>query len=136
MIFNLDPVRGLRSQYQPIQNGISNWKAVWNRRISTCADNPTDVSIRPGNENTLLENDEELWRRPGFWKHAAEFWLLSRIFLERLIFSQHGVEATSHFLEQEDSLCGVGSRIRGEYDDTNMRQLHTYIKNFQSLQVS
>lgn len=136
MIFNLDPVRGAQSQYQPLRNGISNWKAVWNRRIFTYADSSIDISIGPESEQTLPENCDALWKRPGFWKHAAEFWLLSRIFLERLASSQHGVEAHYPFSQPENPLCEVEPCIRGEHDDTNMTQLHTFIRNFQGLENS
>lgn len=136
MIFNLDPVCGAKSQFRPLFHGISNWKAVWNRRIFGSADNSIDVVISPSSGQPLAEVGNTSWKRAGVWKHAAEFWLLSQIYLDRMASSQQGLKANDHLLQPDNPSCEVEPRVRGEYDDTNMNHLHTFISNFEGLKIA
>jgi hypothetical protein len=165
MIFNLDPVSSTESQYQLIRHGISNWRSVWNRRVFTCHHDlgPLDdarIGSDPDHQVITLpetspgHNEKATWRRSGFWKHAAEFWLLSRIFLDRASAARHyghrcvkptqldslstaSLQNRSSTLPAENGVGHEPDHMVGKNDeedaDTNLLQLHGFIRSFQGL---
>jgi hypothetical protein len=124
---------GSLSLYQPLWNGISNWKAVWNRRVFNRDDHSFDVLIGP--EDGQSVSDTDMWRRPGFWKHASEFWLLSRILLDRMVSSQRGAEAAETLSGSDNTRCEVEPHMLDEYDETSLIRINGFIRNFQALKT-
>ena len=118
MIFNLDPSIGHKSQFEPLRIGIANWKSVWNQRFlnkDECwFDIPVTTLSSEGKMHQYLPQDEpSMWRRPGFWKYASEFWLLAQAYLDRMEFS--AIPA------------GV---VGNHHDTTSMARLNHFVKKF------
>lgn len=134
MIARLGYMKGNAARYQTLWTGIANWKAVWNRYTFHRVDRSFDVLITP-DQNDDQPDTEKVWLRPGFWRHASEYWLLSKIFLERMIVLQSeqnvdDVRTTS--IPFEDNHDSVDQSHEDEYDE-NYVGLNSIISKFHAL---
>jgi hypothetical protein len=128
LLFSVDPEIGHESQLEPIRTGLANWKSVWHQRSVNNDECFFDILVtgwyKNGSTETILPNDEpSMWRRPGFWRYAPEFWLLAQLYLERMQFaSQKAIENGE-------------ARLSSECDDGEMIQLKRFIEKFQSSEL-
>jgi hypothetical protein len=84
-----------------------------------------DVSVTGLNRNDLADNslpsdEQSMWRRPGFWKYASEYWLLAQLHLERVC------------LASQEATPDGEARITEQVDDSEMNQLKGFIHKLQS----
>lgn len=144
MIFNLEPELGSELQFQPILNGISNWKSVWNRRLLNHDEENFDVIITSSTCQTdqfqqkeygISSDSHPIWKRPGFWRHASEYWLLSRIFVERMISSCRSLEAADILSGPDGLHSRVGIHVHGSCEEARLKRLNEFIANVQGLKV-
>ncbi|KIW22184.1 uncharacterized protein PV07_12095 [Cladophialophora immunda] len=147
LMFNMGNgiIDDIKQRLGPVRRGLKNWRAVWNRRLAIDRSNKGtiasfDISIEPETEacgsqdelNIVTRTDHELchsedWRRPGFWRHASEYWLLCRVFLERMESTQKGLEAAENLSGQGSARSRVESKILARYDETDMEELHRFL---------
>lgn len=138
-------IDNIEERLVPVRRGLENWRKVWNRRLSIERSNADaitsfDISIEPGSEARACQqqfdalmakraepfhNDD--WRRPGFWRHASENWLLCRRFVELLAFAEKGLEPAETLSGQEETRSRIGSNILRRYDETDMEELHKFL---------
>ncbi|EXJ65594.1 uncharacterized protein A1O5_11121 [Cladophialophora psammophila CBS 110553] len=83
MVFALDTTIGPEGHMQPILNGIENWKIVWNCRLNNGDDDVFDVPLADSVAGTYRSSARSGGKCLGFWRYAAEYWLLARILLMR-----------------------------------------------------
>lgn len=105
----------------PIHTGIANWKRFWlaNRTTNTPSDNGPDI----------LAN---MWLRPGFIRHATEFWLLVKATVAHL----HGSPRNS----TEDQVVAGSSEIETPAGlpikyDSDMSEIHSIITSLQRISL-
>jgi hypothetical protein len=148
----LDDISEQQSRH--IRKALNNWRAVWNRRLSIDrADRGSiaifDVSIEPEGEiepskgrynrqetsglaTNINQRDsyhEKDWRRPGFWRHASEYWLLANLFVEKMVSAERGIEAVENPPTGRSSSCQVEMKILSRYGDTDMSTLHEFLSS-------
>ncbi|KIY01583.1 uncharacterized protein Z520_03135 [Fonsecaea multimorphosa CBS 102226] len=135
----------MRQRLGPVRKGLKNWRAVWNRRLGIDRSNTGsitsfDISIEPETEarssqeelSIVVERDQgpyhnENWRRPGFWRHASEYWLLCRIFVERMESTEMGLDAAETLSGLENARSRAESKILDRYDETDMEELRRFL---------
>lgn len=129
----------------PARRALDNWRKVWNRRLSierSDADAITsfDISIEPGSEALRRQEESETimnknaepfhnddWRRPGFWRHASENWLLCHRFVELLALEDKRLEPPEALWGQKETRTRSGGNILRRYDETDMEELHRFL---------
>jgi hypothetical protein len=142
-------------QLQHVKRALTNWKAVWNRRLSIdrLERSPIasfDIPIEPEGEdqasraqyghqrasNTFFDsgslghnNNKDDWRRAGFWRHASEYWLLARLFLEQFESAERGIQAVEGLSGPGGSTCQNETKILSRYDETDMTALHKFLSS-------
>ncbi|RFU24367.1 hypothetical protein B7463_g11972, partial [Scytalidium lignicola] len=87
MIFHNHVMISSETQFQPVLNGINNWKAVWNRRFVNGDDDIFDVPIAENTAGTARVGMMDIGQHLGFWTHASEYWLLARLILNQMLSS-------------------------------------------------
>jgi hypothetical protein len=124
----------VQGQLGPIENALSNWKSIW---AAYCAHHPpTALHVDSGNANA---NAATMWKRIGFSRYCAEFWLLAALLLARI----SAASTHQHQLGQSD-IGGEGSDLSrarivepvlDKYDQTSMRQVNDLITDFGKVQL-
>ncbi|RSM19509.1 hypothetical protein CDV31_001669 [Fusarium ambrosium] len=94
-----------------VRNALDNWKSTYEAYLKT-------VPVMEPYETA--DSLQDMWRRPGFSRHAHEFYLVARALVSRMssgesIPGMDGTKATPGF---------------NEYDQTSMRQLNDLITDF------
>ncbi|RSL83513.1 hypothetical protein CEP51_004468 [Fusarium floridanum] len=94
-----------------VRNALDNWKSTYEAYLKT-------VPVMEPYETA--DSLRDMWRRPGFSRHAHEFYLVARALVSRMssgesIPGMDGTKATPGF---------------NEYDQTSMRQLNDLITDF------
>jgi hypothetical protein len=152
LVFNVSAGldESFEQQSRHMHIALRNWKAVWNRRLSidraeTRSISAFDVPINPQGENqfardrcaaigasntevngdTSSEPQSGDWRRPGFWRHASEYWLLARIFVERMSSSQQVAQVSTRIGSDSESEMSLIRR----YDEKDMTRLHSFLSS-------
>ncbi|EEU37054.1 uncharacterized protein NECHADRAFT_52033 [Fusarium vanettenii 77-13-4] len=94
-----------------IRNALDNWKSTYEAYLKT-------VPISEPYETA--DSLQDMWRRPGFSRHAHEFYLVARALVSRM--------------SSGESVPGMdgskGTPGFNEYDQTSMRQLNDLITDF------
>ncbi len=127
-------------ELQHVRTALKNWKAIWNRRLSIdrCERGPIayfDISIEPEGETQVTpspyvddgnchSND---WRRAGFWRHASEYWLLARVFVDEMESAQRRAQAAKSVSRADTSICPSELKILSRYDEKDMSELHSFL---------
>ncbi len=93
MAFHFRPTLGQTAELIPLQNAISHWGEIWTARPPP--GNRTAFGT-PSSETVSFPQQHEMWKRLGFMKHAHEFWMLSRIMVERFALSPGPVVLASY----------------------------------------
>ncbi|KAJ5103941.1 hypothetical protein N7532_004470 [Penicillium argentinense] len=110
----------------PIRNTLHNWRDAWQAFVLSPAS-----SIPP--HVLVLEadlNPRNMWKRNGFYRNCAEYWLLASLMADRLAMSDTLSNATPA-LAHNSAL----DPILDKYDQTSMRQINDLITGFQSFQL-
>jgi hypothetical protein len=115
-IFNLDPLVANGHLSQSIQRGLTNWKLVWNRRLLNGDERHFAVPVTEQQHQQNRPDVSGMWRRPGFWRHAPEFWLLAQLYVDRQSLSR-----------DDEDIVGYC------YDDVCMTRLKALIAKFSGL---
>ena len=122
MLFHIDSAFGHESQLIPVKIGLANWKSVWHQRLMNNDEGFFDIVVTSSscNKSGLPCNEPDMWRRPGFWRYASEYWLLAQLYVERL-------QRLFQKVPQE-------GRVRPEVEckDGHMSQVKTFIERLQS----
>ncbi len=131
MTFHIRPAFGQYEHPAAMWNGVKNWKIIWN-----CKPREPGAYLFgiPSLETQSITQPGILWKRIGFMKHAPEFWLHSRIMLERV------TDRRDHISTEVDSDLGdlwhgqnESSHVSDIYDLADMGQLNDLITNFQGI---
>jgi hypothetical protein len=153
LIYNMGISFGgiVEQQSRIVQTALRNWKAVWNRRLSIerserCSIALFDVSIEPEGEVRSMRDqlvgcavvannvprtnvggsDVVDWRRPGFWRHASEYWLLVQVFLEQMQIAQSEIQQ-SRPPYRHDLSDQIQTRILDRCDEADTSKLHNFL---------
>lgn len=141
MIFQHQNLFAVEGQLVPIRNGLKNWIGMW----ETYAKTPSTLSL-----HGVLPDDngpvEVMWKRVGFARFCAEYWLLGTLLAERLSATDAttpepspGHIGSSSPLSQMTSSTSAKARcpdpILDKYDQTSMRQVNDLINNFQKFTI-
>lgn len=124
-IFNIDLDMGAESQLYSVQIALDNWASVWMRRRRNNNEKFFDFIVVTDDDYREKNNSD--WRKPGFWKHALEYWNLAHVVLKHMVAARESVQAA-------DSLCGlyafhreVSCHVGDVVDDTSMDNLHRFL---------
>ncbi|EXJ75824.1 uncharacterized protein A1O5_00331 [Cladophialophora psammophila CBS 110553] len=124
MAFHFRPALGQIAELVPLQHAISHWGEIWAARP------PPGMRSAFGTSSTepvSFTSQREMWKRLGFMKHAHEFWMLSRIIVERLVASQRHVVHAGDISDHARRQGQVSGEIPDQYDRGDMNQLRTLI---------
>lgn len=129
ILFNLDPVLGGEEQLDTLRIGIDTWESIWKRRLRNNDERFFDPVITTASltSSSGVEASTEPWKRPGFWKNAAEYWLLARLILERMMAAHEGAMAADELSGTTGLHLNIGPHVyyRGECND--MRNLRSFL---------
>ncbi|EXJ55240.1 hypothetical protein A1O7_08166 [Cladophialophora yegresii CBS 114405] len=127
LLFNmsLDVDAPTEQQLQRVRRALNNWKAVWNRRLSIDRFERSPIASFDNVEFSQKHSDD--WRRAGFWRHASEYWLLARLFLEQFESAERGRQDGKNLSRRGISACQNQTRILRRYDETDMTELHKFL---------
>ena len=115
MLFNSDPEIGALSQYDPILTGLSNWRAVWNRKSMLSGEQISQQAIGVTSHDAT---------RTGFWNYCPEYWLLAHVIVKEII------KTKSVNSNGRPMLAGASSAVSG-YDEMTQGKLHDFIQSYQ-----
>ncbi|EGS17106.1 uncharacterized protein CTHT_0074360 [Thermochaetoides thermophila DSM 1495] len=128
-------------QLVPIRNGLKNWIEIWERYLETPISNSS---------HGLLQDDclppDVMWRRVGFVRYSAEYWLLGSLLTDRIAMKMSPPEDEQGIPETSPpgalpSSSGPRSKPRSvepilnKYDQTSMRQVNDLITDFKRFHV-
>jgi len=128
-------------QLVPIRNGLRNWIEIWERYLETPISNSS---------HGLLQDDclppDVMWRRVGFVRYSAEYWLLGSLLTDRIAMKMSPPEDEQGIPETSPpgalpSSSGPRSKPRSvepilnKYDQTSMRQVNDLITDFKRFHV-
>ena len=124
MAFHFRPALGQIAELVPLQHAISHWGEIWAARPPP---GKRSAFGTPSTESVSFTSQREMWKRLGFMKHAHEFWMLSRIIVDRLAASQLRVVDAGDAPEDARRKGHVSGEIPDQYDQGDMNQLRTLI---------
>ncbi|KAL2192657.1 hypothetical protein P885DRAFT_47133 [Corynascus similis CBS 632.67] len=140
MIFQHQNLFAVEGQLVPIRNGLKNWIGIWEKY----AEVPSTLS-----PHGLLQEDcgapDLMWKRIGFVRFSAEYWLLGSLLTDRLsattvtppdLSSANG--SSSAVLQTSPNTSGKArcpDPILEKYDQTSMRQVNDLINDFQKFNI-
>ncbi|KAK4672148.1 hypothetical protein QC763_100300 [Podospora pseudopauciseta] len=140
MIFQHQNLFGVEGQLIPIRNALDNWITIWERCF--------DMSTSCWPHGLLQDHNlppEMLWKRIGFVRFSAEYWLLGSLLTNRLSatiskpMARHPHMGASPPEQYGDQ--GVVTKparvepILDKYDQTSMRQVNDLITDFQKFNI-
>ena len=119
--------------------GLVNWKAIWNH-IALCGSVDFPSSFALLQDQDEVDGERELWKRPGFWRHASEYWLLLRVMVDRIVARKgdgaRAGEAAGLFGEKGVYVTYADKGMRASVSTGEMGHLKNLMENFQRLKVS
>lgn len=140
MIFQHQNLFAVEGQLVPIRNGLKNWIGIWEKY----AEVPSTLS-----PHGLLQEDcgapDLMWKRIGFVRFSAEYWLLGSLLTDRLsattvtppdLSSANG--SSSAVLQTSPNTSGKArcpDPILEKYDQTSMRQVNDLINDIQKFNI-
>lgn len=127
LIFQHQNSFGGHDQLRAVRNGLDNWKLVWETYSDEFSFSPPHVMV---NRDTLSPN--ELWKRVGFMRHSAEYWLLAKLLVDRLASSDGSMSSS------DPAMIDGGAThepILTRYDQTSMLQVNDLITGFQNVHI-
>lgn len=144
MIFQHQNSFGVAGQLVPIQNGLRNWIAIWERYFYLWS---TSYPYGGGQDAQL--SLETMWKRVGFVRFSPEYWLLGTLLTDRIVASTAALPQGPCSNEADDARALAEGRIAAsgriqarsvepildKYDQTSMRQVNDLITNFQKFHV-
>lgn len=130
LIFISQQSFGYDHQMTAIRNALANWIGAWQYW--------TDMYATEERHCALPQTDtqvDSLWKRLGFARYAADYWMLAKLIVERI--------SAAGYQNQDVADRGNGSEATGwrhgdptgldHYDDTSMRQMNDLISEFQKI---
>jgi len=140
MIFQHQNLFAVEGQLVPIRNGLRNWIGIWEKYASF----PSSLS-----PHGVLQEEcpapELMWKRIGFVRFSAEYWLLGSLLTDRLSTTTNssqdqasGLGGSPGFFQAPSSTRGQARSaepILGKYDQTSMRQVNDLITDFQKFNI-
>lgn len=132
MIFQHQNLTVVEGQLTPIRRALSNWKNIW---IAYCTH---------GQPTALLADHgvSAMWKRIGFFRHCAEYWLLATLLVARIsaAYSQPqeiGLPDTPYTGGDDEVPCHarVVEPVLEKYDQTSMQQVNELITGFGSFRL-
>ncbi|OQE28638.1 hypothetical protein PENSTE_c003G05838 [Penicillium steckii] len=109
-----------------IRNALNNWHRAWQVFPST-----SWSGISPHilvEENDI--NPSNMWKRNGFYRFCAEYWLLANLMADRLSLHEVLPQDSPSLLSES-----ILDPILSKYDQTSMRQVNDLIMGFQTFQI-
>ncbi|KAL4861873.1 hypothetical protein BDV12DRAFT_207682 [Aspergillus spectabilis] len=97
----------------PIQQGLNNWKTIWNQHETANSLHQLSYSDLP--------SAKESWKRTGFMEYAPEYWTLA----QAIILSAQQTQAICD--SEASSNSGLGMML-SRFDENDMKQLNRFIK--------
>ncbi|KAK6384966.1 hypothetical protein LTS17_002529 [Exophiala oligosperma] len=142
LIFHYQNSLGCHGQLIPVRNAIHNWREAWLIYQAQSLMKPRYSTV--GEEEVSCR---DLWRRIGFIRHAAEYWLLASFMLEKISKkrSDETVRGGDHRQNEGGaSTAGDDSSVAtptvepmlGKYDETSMQQVHDLLEDFQKMYIT
>lgn len=142
LIFHYQNSLGCHGQLIPVRNAIHNWREAWLIYQAQSLMKPRYSTV--GEEEVSCR---DLWRRIGFIRHAAEYWLLASFMLEKISKkrSDETVRGGDHRQNEGgastagDDSSGATPTVEpmlGKYDETSMQQVHDLLEDFQKMYIT
>jgi hypothetical protein len=139
MIFQHQNLFAVEGQLVPIRNGLRNWIGIWEKYVSV----PTSLSPHGGLQEECPA-PELMWKRIGFVRFSAEYWLLGSLLTDRLSgttttsqdqASTHGSPPGAPTSSTAQGKTRSAEPILEKYDQTSMRQVNDLISDFQKFSI-
>ncbi|KAJ9654432.1 hypothetical protein H2198_006512 [Neophaeococcomyces mojaviensis] len=127
VLFNLDSAVSGDEQFDRIRAGIDNWEAVWHRRLRNNDEHFFDAVVATTMLSPQCDSHIDPWKRPGFWKNAAEYWLLAQLMLERMVSARQSAQAARELSGMHGLHWEVDSHINDLIEDDGMERLHFFL---------
>ncbi|KAK1782025.1 hypothetical protein QBC45DRAFT_18517 [Copromyces sp. CBS 386.78] len=140
MIFQHQNLYGVEGHLVPIRTGLENWITIWELWFD-------NWSTAPPHCMADLDNltPENMWKRIGFIRCSAEYWLLGNLLTDRMgrktsggVRDNQGKGSSPDSYPDDMPVSGGGKSaepILGKYDQTSMRQVNELISDFQKIQI-
>jgi hypothetical protein len=109
-----------------IRHTLANWHTTW-QLFDSASSSSTSPHI------LVDEGDiqpESMWKRNGFYRYCAEYWLLANLMADRLALAELLPRNSISLLNDS-----VLDPILSKYDQTSMRQVNDLITGFQTFQI-
>lgn len=140
MIFQHQNLFGVEGQLVPIRNGLDNWITIWELWCDHWSSTPPHCMA---DSNNLTP--ENMWKRIGFIRCSAEYWLLGSLLTDRIarktsggVRENQGKGSSPDCYPDELTGSGKGKStdpILIKYDQTSMRQVNELISDFKKIQL-
>ncbi|KAK3495815.1 hypothetical protein B0T13DRAFT_530519 [Neurospora crassa] len=140
MIFQHQNLFGVEGQLVPIRNGLDNWITIWELWCDHWSSTPPHCMA--ASDNLTPAN---MWKRIGFIRCSAEYWLLGSLLTDRIarktsggVRENQGKGSSPDSYPDELTGSGKGKSndpILIKYDQTSMRQVNELISNFKKIQL-
>jgi len=121
-------------QLSPLRHAIVNWKRAWLERPRSPAF--ALFHIDEGKKIDEFSPYDE-WKRIGFMRHTAEFWLLARIVLKQIeaALSTKSNAENDLLRNHTSQTSNVSSTVLKKYDETSMSQVNDIITAYQAMHL-
>ncbi|KAL2221529.1 hypothetical protein M432DRAFT_540105 [Thermoascus aurantiacus ATCC 26904] len=112
LIFHAKTSFTFKQSISPIKQGLRNWKRLWDEHQRSHAVTSMNAFSFP-----------DMWKRDGFMKHAADYWALANLIIER----------TQSTHSSRPGIVNSDEGVSEKYDDTDIRQVTDLIKGFREM---
>lgn len=136
MLFQYQHSFNTEGQLIPLRNSLQNWKLVWTRYLKEKDASPYHEPL-----GAAILTPENMWKRVGFMRHAAEYWLLASLLLDRICRIEHPQHADEKPLPSSSEIQEAKPEqtlhpLLKKYDETSMQQVNDLIADFQRTSIN
>ena len=136
MVFQCQQSFSYDAQFTPVRKALDNWKLAWRWYEEKFA-----FTVRHCPVQDPTPPPDNMWKRIGFMRHAAEYWLLADLITRSLVSTPPGAAeepapghgggpAELHLVSREKTRS-----MLERYDENSMRQVNELIAAFQAAEI-
>lgn len=137
LIFHYQNSFSCQGSLASIQQAQKTWETVWAIYTARFSKDPRHAPVTSSMQD-LAPN--EMWKRVGFIRYADEYWLLSKLMVDRLLKTFEGAnhDAIVDPASQGQRPVNISgpesvSPLLNQYDQTSMQQINALISDFQKV---
>ncbi|KAK3986037.1 hypothetical protein QBC44DRAFT_144418 [Cladorrhinum sp. PSN332] len=139
MIFQHQNLFAVEGQLIPIRQALQNWIGIWEMCFDSSATSRWPHGLM--HDGSLMP--DTMWKRMGFVRYSAEYWLLGSLLANRLSssitrpdpYDQAASPPNLPGLQAVPGKAKSAEPILEKYDQTSMRQVNDLITDFQKFNI-